>query len=215
MTELRRGIYEQLVTAGLEQHLRALDPAMVVRGPLDPADAHDVIARHLAFLARRALRSIGGDDAASVVRQVALANQIAELIQALAPDVTDHDDLVAETRDLLLAVLDATVGPAPGRPPARPEIPLAESALLVNGRDQPRIGTEVQRELASADRVDLLCAFVKWHGLRVLEEHIDALVRRGGQLRVITTTTSARPSAGRSTGWSSSERAFACHTRPA
>ncbi|HEX4865776.1 MAG TPA: phospholipase D-like domain-containing protein, partial [Acidimicrobiales bacterium] len=46
----------------------------------------------------------------------------------------------------------------------------------------------MQRELASADRVDLLCAFVKWHGLRVLEDHIEGLIRRGGQLRVITTT---------------------------
>jgi len=58
----------------------------------------------------------------------------------------------------------------------------------VNGRDQPRIGSEVQRELASADRVDLLCAFIKWHGLRVLEEPLQELLRRGGQLRVITTT---------------------------
>ena len=31
-------------------------------------------------------------------------------------------------------------------------------------------------------------AFVKWHGLRVLEEHIEAFIRRGGRLRVITTT---------------------------
>ena len=63
--------------------------------------------------------------------------------------------------------------PGPTRFPRRPETPLSSSALLVNGRDQPRIGTEVQRELASADRVDLLCAFVKWHGLRVLESSID------------------------------------------
>ena len=51
--------------------------------------------------------------------------------------------------------------------PPRPEVPLTASALLVNGRGQPRIGTEVQRELASADNVDLLCAFVCWAGVRV------------------------------------------------
>jgi HKD family nuclease len=77
----------------------------------------------------------------------------------------------------------------------RPETPLASNALLVNGRDQPSIGTEVKRELASADRVDLLCAFVKWYGLRVIEEELAELVRRrraAGQpdpvLRVLTTT---------------------------
>jgi superfamily II DNA or RNA helicase/HKD family nuclease len=78
----------------------------------------------------------------------------------------------------------------PGRPrfPARPDIPLSSSALLVNGRNQPRIGIEVQKELDSADRVDLLCAFVKWYGVRVLEDHIEAFTRRGGRMRVITTT---------------------------
>lgn len=53
---------------------------------------------------------------------------------------------------------------------------------------QPRIGSEVQRELASANHVDLLCAFVKWYGLRVLDDHLARLCDRGGRLRVITTT---------------------------
>ncbi|MFS8480133.1 MAG: DUF3427 domain-containing protein, partial [Micromonosporaceae bacterium] len=60
--------------------------------------------------------------------------------------------------------------------------------LLVNGRDLPRIGTELAAELASADAVDLLCAFVRWHGLRVLERPLEEFLARGGRLRVITTT---------------------------
>ena len=39
-----------------------------------------------------------------------------------------------------------------------------------------------------ADHVDLLCAFVKWHGLRVLEKELTLLRERGIPLRVITTT---------------------------
>jgi HKD family nuclease len=41
--------------------------------------------------------------------------------------------------------------------------------------------------MASADSVDLLCAFIKWHGLRLLEQPIGELIARGGRLRVITT----------------------------
>ena len=101
---------------------------------------------------------------------------------------------------LALAALGPT--PAPVRFPPRPEVPLTASALLVNGRGQPRIGTEVQRELASADSVDLLCAFVRWAGVRVLDSQLENLIRRGGRLRVLTTTYIGRPNAGRWTDWS-------------
>jgi superfamily II DNA or RNA helicase len=188
MADLTPGIYERLVTNQLQLRLAELDAAFVDRGPLDPADAHEILARHIAALTRRALRSVPGDDAAALARQVALANQIAEAISALAPDVATADDLVAETRDLLQAIAAPADVPGPVRFPVRPEVPLSMSALLVNGRDQPRIGVEVQKELASAERVDLLCAFVKWYGVRVLEEHIEAFIRRGGRMRVITTT---------------------------
>ena len=38
------------------------------------------------------------------------------------------------------------------------------------------------------NEVDLLCAFIKWHGLRVVETALRELIERGGRLRVITTT---------------------------
>ena len=188
MADLTPGVYEQLVTKQLQLRLAAIDDALVDRGELDPADAHQILASHLGDLARRALRSVPGDDAAAVARQVALANQIAAAIIAIAPDVSNDADLVAETQDLLRAIAASPEVPGPVHFPTRPEVPLSVSALLVNGRDQPRIGVEVQKELASADRVDLLCAFVKWYGVRVLDEHIDSFIRRGGRMRVITTT---------------------------
>jgi hypothetical protein len=104
----------------------------------------------------RALRSAGGTDVASIERQVQLANEIARAVEALAPTMGDDDDLVAPTNDVLMALATPDKLPAgSARFPDRPEVPLSSSALLVNARDQPRIGTEVQRELASADQVDL------------------------------------------------------------
>ena len=188
MTVLPPGIYEQLVTNELQRRLLLLDPTIVDRDALDAGDAHEVLARHLGDLARRALRSVARDDDAALARQVDLANRIAAAIIDSAPHVASSADLVAASQDLLQAIATTPEVPAAVRFPPRPEVPLSTSALLVNGRDQPRIGVEVQRELASADRVDLLCAFIKWHGLRVLEEQINALIGRGGRLRVITTT---------------------------
>lgn len=188
MADLPPGIYEQLISIGLGRDLESIDSELIHRGPLDPVDAHEILSRHLARLARRALQAVGGDDSTALIRQIEMTNRIAEAIRAVAPNVANEDDLVAESRDLLYALLHERSGPGPVRFPARPEVPLSATALLVNGRNQPRIGTEIQRELASADSVDLLCAFVKWHGLRVIDEHIEALIRRGGRLHVITTT---------------------------
>ena len=55
-------------------------------------------------------------------------------------------------------------------------------------RHEPTLAAELRAELASADHVDLLCAFVKWQGLRLLEDQLNELRRRGVPLRVITTT---------------------------
>ena len=188
MTDLPLGLYEQLVTEDLERRLQSVDPSLVDRDALDPADAHEVLAGHVGRLAHRALRAVGGEGPDALARQVQLTNSITRAIANLAPDAVDTDDLVADSRDLLLALAALATVPGPVRFPRRPEVPLSSSALLVNGHGQPRIGTEVQRELASADNVDLLCAFVRWAGVRILDTHLEELIRRGGRLRVLTTT---------------------------
>jgi len=44
----------------------------------------------------------------------------------------------------------------------------------------------LQTEIPSADRIDLLCAFIKWNGFRVLEGALRAHLDRGRALRVTT-----------------------------
>lgn len=187
MSEPARGVYEHLITHELAERLRHVDPALVAHGDLEPADAPDVLARHLAALARRALRAVPGGDG-QLARQVEVANRIAAGIAALAPAATGVEDQISDARHLLHAIAAPPTPPAAPRFPVRPSAPLSTGSLLVNGRNQPRIGHEVIREMASAEHVDLLCAFVKWYGLRVVEPAVRELIDRGGTLRVITTT---------------------------
>src|SRR3546814_2730362 len=59
MSGLPRGLYEQLITEGLEEALSALDPKYRAhRGGLHPEEAADRIAFQLAALVRRSVSAL-------------------------------------------------------------------------------------------------------------------------------------------------------------
>ena len=70
----------------------------------------------------------------------------------------------------------------------RPSTPLRKPALLTNGKDDPNLAAELRAEMGSANSVDLLCAFIRWTGLRLLEPALEDLRDRGIRIRVITST---------------------------
>src|SRR5690606_32919358 len=76
--------------------------------------------------------------------------------------------------------------------PERPDTPLTRSALLTGTRLDPSLGSQLRKEIATADRVDILCSFIRWSGLRIVLDDLKQLAARGGaagpRLRVITTS---------------------------
>ncbi|MGH3794693.1 MAG: DUF3427 domain-containing protein [Pseudonocardiaceae bacterium] len=165
------GAYESLHTRALDRALRAVPDVTPQFGEVTEADAPEVLARHVADAVRRALTDEPHD-------------QRLEKINSLLARVADQDDAVVALEQLLaLATAEA-----PGVYRVRPATPLSDVALLTNTRGEPSLGAELRAELTSADRVDLLCAFIRWHGIRVLADELDALRSRGIPLRVITTT---------------------------
>lgn len=170
---LKAGLYDQPLTVRLAAELAPLDEELRLIAEVDPIRAPSSLARVVHQRLLQALRSITGDD--PTPGQLALANAVLALLEREAPDagVDPSDHLDPPLRELL-AVLEPTGGPAQPVAPPRPRIPLSTSDLLVNGPHDLRLGTELQRELASADRVDILCSFLKWSGLRLVEEQLRA-----------------------------------------
>lgn len=174
------GLYDELVTARVADALKGSD-LQVELEDLDAAESHHVLARHLARVMTRVMRGVPEKERAAA--QMALVRRV---LAAARPDADDQE-LMAEVPESPGSVLTGLF-PVGVPTPSRPLIALSDSALLVNGRGEPRVGEEVRREIESADRVDLLCAFIKWFGLRVLEEPLESFLRSGRKLRVITTT---------------------------
>ncbi|MEX3099628.1 MULTISPECIES: DUF3427 domain-containing protein [unclassified Streptomyces] len=177
------GVYEELVTEGMQAQLAQLDKAgwKPIQGEVSAESSPHVLARYIGDAVGRRLSQLPHD------KQVAAANQIMQaLIRSVPdPDVDEAMTTIADGPRQLLALAEQE---APGVFAIRPLTPLSETALITNAPDDPSLGAELRAELATADRIDLLCAFVKWYGIRVLEDALHAAKERGVPIRVITTT---------------------------
>ncbi|WP_174267345.1 DUF3427 domain-containing protein [Streptomyces sp. SLBN-31] len=143
--------------------------------------APHVLSRYIGEAVGRRLSQLPHD------KQVTVANQLLQSLATFAP-APDVDEVVGAIADGPRQLLALAEQEAPGVYALRPLTPLSETALITNAPDDPNLGTELRAELATADRVDLLCAFVKWYGIRVLEDALRAANERGVPIRVITTT---------------------------
>src|SRR3546814_9186959 len=91
MSELQRGLYEQLVTEALEAQLSELDVKYKsLRGQLHGEEAADRIALHLGAVVRRVISGLDSRKRASVGLE--LASQIVHLLDPAggANDSTDR-----------------------------------------------------------------------------------------------------------------------------
>ncbi len=118
----------------------------------------------------------------------------------LAADVLGHLQTLTAGSDLGLA---AEIPIAPGqvlqsilrnRPDGtrevieRPLTPLLDTTVLTNAHGEPAVSHEVKAEVPSADRIDVLMAFIRWSGVRKLAEALRRHSQAGKPLRVLTTT---------------------------
>lgn len=188
--DLPFGLYERLITASLKARLLQFDPAAthISTQGIDSVDAHATIARHIEEVVARALNELpqGG----RVVKQAEVANEIIIGLLSRSPEGVREGgigDVVALPPQQLRSIQPVKGAPANDRGVIAPLVPLSASDLLVNARGEPSLAHALQHEIASSNSIDLLCAFVRWHGIRVLEDQIREHCRSERPLRVITT----------------------------
>lgn len=184
---LADGLYEQVVTGALAVDLAALAGERHANvEALDSADAHSVLARHLAAEVERALAAVPHTERPNA--QVAIVNGLLNELWRLAGVTEESADVAAGGKveppgKELLAVYQTA-------PYERPQTPLASSTLLTRNRAEPSLGGELAREVASADRIDVLVAFITVGGVRLLRDALESFARRSStqvRLRILTT----------------------------
>ena len=174
-----RGLYEVLITEAIEAQLRDLDSNLhASRSALRSAEAPDRLALHLGRLIQRAIAGL--DDADRVEKGIALARSLVAQIDQVLSERSVVLDAPLEPGTVLRAVLGRTPD---GRPEALPEplIPLLDTTLLTNAPGEPRVGNQLLTELHSADRIDVVMAFIRRSGIGPLVETLRRHCESGRQ----------------------------------
>lgn len=182
LVSLPLGISDQVVTEELAAQLT--EELEHVLSQLDSAEADRRIGQYVAETVARVVRGLPTEHRAQ--RAAELANQVIALLAAEVErvDLGPGDRLqIPPERHLASYKSGLGVGE-----PQRPVTPLSDTVLFTNASAEPSLASEIARELASADQVDALIAFVKWSGLRLIADQVSAHLQAGKPLRVITTT---------------------------
>lgn len=186
MNNRPRGLYEVLVTEAIKTQLEQLGSEWhTVIGDVRSAEAPDRLALHLGRIVKRALSSVSESE--RVAKGIALARALIQQIETAVAASGATGEKPVEPGIVLRAVLGRTPD---GRPEAiaEPLIPLLDTTLLTNAPGEPRVGNQLLTELHSADRIDLVMAFIRRSGVAALLDTLRSHCQSGRQLRVLTTT---------------------------
>ncbi|MDH4377966.1 MAG: DUF3427 domain-containing protein [Ramlibacter sp.] len=185
MTHLPKGRYLSLLTPAMVGEIgHLLAEGRAETAPLHPAEAADRLALHLTRVLEKGISSMKEDE------RVGLGIKLtSELVKRIAESTLAS--LADGEPDNSAKILTALLGTGPdGMPEAIPEplIPLLDTALMTNAPGDPRVGQQVLTEIGSADRIDLIMAFIRLSGIQPLLGALRRHCEAGRPLRVLTTT---------------------------
>ena len=180
--DLPIGTYEDLVTNAIAEAVRNLGTRAQTE-PLNVEEAGNRIGLHLNTVIRRAIDSLPRHTRLQAA--VDLARDLGLLIDdAVRADLSGD---VIESVDVLRGIgsvqPDGTI-----RMRARPMTPLVDTTLLTNSPGEPRLMSQIESEIESADRIDMVMAFIRRSGLNPRRSTLRRHCANGGTLRVLTTT---------------------------
>ena len=186
------GIYEELVTQLVSQKLEGIDKNLfyINKSVLDKEEASTVLSKHLAQTIKNALNYVKPDN--QIETQIAIANKIILLLKEELQKEEFKNDLIEVEGNILNAVFSSVDAHFADinlhLKEITPYTRLTHSELFTGGNAGLSLESELKKEILSSNQIDLLVSFIKFKGIIILEKELIEFTKRGGRLRVITTT---------------------------
>ena len=171
---LADGLYDQILTERIADLIESYELREITAFN-DPQETNQHLSRMLAEEIFRKLQEIGSD-----VEKAKLANSVLDFVGSRERVV------VTEGPRKLVALAGAHTTNGVKHLYKRPSTQLSEMALITNAAKDLNLGSELRLELESADRVDIIMAFIKKGGVRSIESALKSLRERKVPVRILT-----------------------------
>lgn len=182
--KLKEGIYENLITDRLSDDIRQTEKSGYVckKEAIDTAESAKLLADFLADTIRKKLE----DKNVSVEDKIRFTNKILESAEV------NRDDLLTDGTHLLSAVINSQKEAemtVTHKSTLRPLSGFRVSNLFTGGQSELSVGTEIMRDIASADHICIIVSFLRMSGIRMMLDQLRNFCNvEGHSLRIITTT---------------------------
>ena len=185
------GIYEQLITQVIKQNLNR-EQFYVGERQLETAEAATWLSRFLGKLVEHAIDAIPNSKK-RLEEQIDLANSLVHWLKDhISDDELINENLIDSQGRILTALFNSQNPIAANLKDYSHDIfpltGLTQSELFSGANAGISLETELKREIKSSDTIYWLVSFIKWTGLRIFKNELEAFTKSGNKLKVITTS---------------------------
>lgn len=183
--KLKKGLYEQVINKELSKEInKNIADIDVYKEIIDHTDSSRILSTYLSYVLKKGLNyyKSSKDD---TLKQIDIANKLINIFSEYVEDEEFKSYMINEN-NILRGIFNKEIEKQDINK-LQPITSIAKSSLFTGSHTEPTVFSELNKEIATADRVDLLVSFIKYSGLRLI---MDALVEhtKTKKLRIITTS---------------------------
>lgn len=190
---MKIGLYEEIVSLLLTEKIKNSN-VIANYESLEIVDSHEYLAQYLYKVLAQGLAQVKPEkelikrkekEQNKLQKQINICNEIIQVLQSR----TINDVKCCQISDdatRLVSIIDESINTIE---PLRPDTPLALGALLTGTRSDPSLVSQIKKEIASANQIDMLVSFIKWSGIMLLKESLEIFTQnKNNKIRIITTS---------------------------
>lgn len=181
---LKEGAYENLITNELQQDMLRveIEGLLCKKEDIDKAESPSMLTEHIAKLVRNKL----SDDSLTKEEKTAFINRLIDFLGE------NPDEKIIDDSQMLAAVIskpEEAKLKSTQQTLIRPLTGFRTSSLFTGGQSVVPLNAEIERDIASADRINLIVSFLKLSGINLFYDQLKKFCEQPNhKLRILTTT---------------------------